>query len=133
MAGVVTYDEVGEILDGLAEELPSEFYEGLNGGVVLNYESKPHPDLPFGRYWILGEYVRDGSGLGNHVVIYYGSFVNMFSTRDRDVWVAKLREVLRHEFRHHVEGRAGVRDLEVEDEVFLANARAAEAARAGGS
>jgi hypothetical protein len=33
----------------------------------------------------------------------------------------KVREVLRHEFRHHLEGLSGLRDLEVEDDIFLRN------------
>ena len=36
----------------------------------------------------------------------------------------EMRKVLRHEFRHHVEGRAGVRDLEVWDEEQIAAYRA---------
>ena len=32
-----------------------------------------------------------------------------------DELTEEMRKVLRHEFRHHVEGRAGVRDLEVWD------------------
>ena len=35
-----------------------------------------------------------------------------------------MRKVLRHEFRHHIEGRAGVRDLEVWDEEQIAAYRA---------
>ena len=34
---------------------------------------------------------------------------------NEDELTEEMRKVLRHEFRHHVEGRAGVRDLEVWD------------------
>ena len=35
---------------------------------------------------------------------------------DEAFWQKKIREVLRHEFRHHMEGRSGIRDLEYEDQ-----------------
>ena len=42
----------------------------------------------------------------------YGSFRRVFRHLDEDELRTEMRRVLRHEFRHHVEGRAGVRDLE---------------------
>lgn len=122
----MTYDEAGDVLDVLAEELPAEFFGGLSGGVVLRPESVPHPGLPDGRHWILGEYVRDATG--RHVRVYHGSLARVLGDASREAWVSKLREVLRHELRHHVEGRAGVRDLEVEDERYLVEEMARAAA-----
>ena len=46
------------------------------------------------------------------IVLYYGSFRRVFRHLDEDELRTEMRRVLRHEFRHHVEGRAGVRDLE---------------------
>lgn len=120
---MLSYDEAGDALDLFAEELPPEFYRDLNGGIVLDTDAKAHPELPEDKYLVLGEYIRD-TRLGNHVRIYYGSFVRTFPYVSDGFWRKKLREVLRHEMRHHVENLAGVRDLELEDEAFLARAKA---------
>ena len=104
---------VGDILDMLAEELPEEFYRDLNGGILLVPEAKqsPHgPDL-----LILGEYVVSSS-MGRMIKIYYGSFQQMFSGLNEEQLTEQLREVLRHEFTHHIESLAGERGLEIKDE-----------------
>ena len=104
--------EVGRILDELAEELPEEFYRDLNGGILLVPEEKRSPhgnDL-----YIMGEYIR--SSLGRMIKIYYGSFERMYSWMDEDQLTEQLREVLRHEFTHHIESLAGERGLEIKDE-----------------
>ena len=93
-SAVISIDRFEEILGELAEELPAEFYTGLNG------------DL-----YIMGEYRNDPS-TGRCIVLYYGSFRRVFRHLDEDELRTEMRRVLRHEFRHHVEGRAGVRDLE---------------------
>ena len=43
------------------------------------------------------------------------TFTKFDASVDEDELTEEMRKVLRHEFRHHVEGRAGVRDLEVWD------------------
>ena len=103
---------MGDILDRLAEELPPEFYRDLSGGIVLMPEAKasPHgPDL-----LIMGEYCR--SQMGRMIKIYYGSFERMYSWMDEEQLTEQLREVLRHEFTHHIESLAGERGLEIKDE-----------------
>lgn len=107
--------QVGDILDHLAEELPEEFYRDLNGGILLVPEAKrsPHgPDL-----LIMGEYIR--SSLGRMIKIYYGSFEQMYSHLDEQQLTEQLREVLRHEFTHHIESLAGERGLEIKDEIQI--------------
>ena len=109
---------VGDILDMLAEELPEEFYRDLNGGILLVPEAKqsPHgPDL-----LILGEYVVSSS-MGRMIKIYYGSFQQMFSGLNEEQLTEQLREVLRHEFTHHIESLAGERGLEIKDEEQIRN------------
>lgn len=106
------YRQVGDILDMLAEELPQEFYRELSGGILLVPEAKqsPHgPDL-----LIMGEYIR--SQMGRMIKIYYGSFEQMYSWMDEETLTEQLREVLRHEFTHHIESLAGERGLEIKDE-----------------
>ena len=84
---VISIDRFEEILGELAEELPAEFYTGLNGGILIEDRHPLHPADRNGDLYIMGEYRNDPS-TGRCIVLYYGSF------------------------RHHVEGRAGVRDLE---------------------
>lgn len=107
--------QVGNILDMLAEELPEEFYRDLNGGILLVPEEKISPygdDLR-----IMGEY--SVSSMGRMIKIYYGSFEKMYSWMDEEQLTEELREVLRHEFTHHIESLAGERGLEIKDEVQI--------------
>ena len=122
---MVDIDRVGEILDELAEELPYEFYNELSGGILLLPEMKQSPhgeDL-----CIMGEYSVSQSG--RMIKIYYGSFERMYGWMDEAQLREKLREVLRHEFRHHIEGLAGERGLEIEDEKQLREYFARKAGR----
>lgn len=115
---MLTQPEVLEILEELAEELPEEFFDELNGGVVLQEEAKPHPQGS-GDLWIMGEYCKGGY-LGRYINIYYGSFSILYGNLSREELKKELRHTLRHEFRHHLESRAGEKDLEVIDAIRLA-------------
>ena len=108
---VISIDRFEEILGELAEELPAEFYTGLNGGILIEDRHPLHPADRNGDLYIMGEYRNDPS-TGRCIVLYYGSFRRVFRHLDEDELRTEMRKVLRHEFRHHVEGRAGVRDLE---------------------
>jgi len=121
---MITFDEVGEILDELAEELPEEFHQELNGGIVLLPGTKLHPrSADPRRLYILGEYHHRPRGLGRYIVIYYGSFVRLYGTADPERQRKELRRVLRHEFTHHIESLAGERGLEVKDAIAMARYR----------
>jgi hypothetical protein len=50
-------------------------------------------------------------------LIYYGSFIRVYGELDLPEAKEKLRGVLLHEFRHHLESLAGERGLEIEDEI----------------
>ena len=114
---ILSYDEVGEILDAAAEELPERFFEGLTGGILLMEEEQP--DLEAGAdMYILGEYCEDE--LGRYILIYYGSFVALFEEEPREVWEEELRITLSHELTHHMENRSGLHALEDRDEAELA-------------
>ena len=105
-------NRMGEILDMLAEELPEEFYRDLNAGIVLTPEIKKSPygdDLT-----IMGEYVR--SNLGRGINIYGGSINSVYGWMSEERMTEQLREILRHEFTHHIESLAGERGLEIKDE-----------------
>ena len=121
---ILTFDQVGELLDEMAEEFPQEFYADLNGGVCLLPEAKPDPDFPEGEMYILGEYCNDM--MGRYINLYYGSFAALAEQEGwtEEDWEDELWETFAHEFTHHVEGLAGERGLEVKDEAFLEEYRA---------
>lgn len=111
---MVSIDRFEEILGVLAEELPEAFYDDLNGGILVDPGRPQHPESVDGNLYIMGEY-RTDPAMGKYIVMFYGSFRRVYGDLDEQALTAEMRRVLRHEFRHHVEGRAGVRDLEVWD------------------
>ncbi len=113
---ILSIDEVGEILDQLMEELPEGILDGLNGGVNLSEEERRPEGKDGDTMLLLGEYIAS-SAMGYYINIYYGSFLASFSRRPKEEWVKQLRETLHHEITHHLERRAGCRDLEIEDEI----------------
>lgn len=100
------------------DELPPVFFLELNGGVMVEEHAMPHPQRRADDLYILGQYQRSGS-LGRSIVLFYGSFLRMMPGASEAQMRPKIRAVLRHEFRHHLEGLSGVRDLEIEDEEYL--------------
>ncbi|GAB2044454.1 hypothetical protein AGATL06_09510 [Agathobaculum sp. TL06] len=120
---MISIDRFEEILEALAEELPEQFYEELNGGILVDTGHPLHPADEHGDLYIMGEY-RVDPAMGKYIVMFYGSFRRVFRGLDEAALTEEMRKVLRHEFRHHVEGRAGVRDLEVWDEEQIAAYRA---------
>ena len=116
---MLSFDEVGRLLDDIAEEFPPEFFNGLNGGVALLPETKSDPEFPPGEMYILGEYCNDM--MGRHINLYYGSFAALAEQENwtKEDWEDELWETFSHEFTHHIEGLAGDRGLEIKDEAFL--------------
>ncbi len=114
-------DRFTELADRLMEQVPEPVLEGLNGGVAIRRRAMRRKDDPPGVY-ILGEYMTDPA-MGCYIMIYWGSFAELFAGEPDDVWEKELWDTIRHELRHHVEGRAGVVDLDVQDEVELEEMR----------
>lgn len=110
-------DRFTEVADRLVEELPPKLLEGLTGGIVVAEEAHRREDDPPDVY-ILGEYVTE-DWPGCYIVLYYGSFRELFEGEPDEVWEEELRITIRHEVRHHVEARAGMDDLGVEDKLEL--------------
>lgn len=115
-------DAFTELADQLMERVPSPILEGLNGGVVVRRRAMRHKNDPHGVY-VMGEYVTDPA-MGAYVVLYYGSFVELLGDEPAEAWELELWDTIRHELRHHLEARAGVGDLDLEDEVQLAQLQA---------
>ena len=116
---VLSFDEAGALLDEMAEEFPPEFYEDLNGGILLLPEALPDPDYPREDLYIMGEYCNDQ--MGRYINLYYGSFAALAGLEDwsEEDWEDELWETLAHEFTHHIEGLAGERGLEIKDADFM--------------
>jgi len=109
---MISIDEMQELLDDIAAEFPEAFFKELSGGIVLVNRAKRGAEDGL---FVLGEYTQ-GGGLGRYIAIYYGSFARVYGQLDRHAMKVQLRETLSHEFTHHLESMAGVRDLEIEDE-----------------
>lgn len=128
---LISIDDMQKLMDDMTEELPPEFFDELNGGVLLLpdtiLDEHSSPDDPL---YIMGEYHRGGE-MGRYIAIYYGSFAAVFEGLSGEYLVSELqdelRTTIRHEFRHHLESLAGADDLEREDEAhidsYLRNAR----------
>lgn len=114
---MITIDCFGEMLEEMASELPTEFYDELNLGISISPECRLHPEAREDDLYVLGEY--QSSQIGNGIVIYYGSFAELYGGLSQTELYDELRKTLRHEFRHHMEHRAGERGLELEDEKQL--------------
>jgi len=120
----LTFEEVGTILDDIAESLPAAFFKELNGGIILLEEIKLHPESREGNLlYVVGEYRHEYRGLGRYIVIYYGSFVRSYGMFSALRQQEELRRVLLHEFTHHIQSLGGTRGLEKEDERRLARFR----------
>lgn len=114
MIGIAEYRRiVSELLD----ELPQEFFRELSGGVVVS-EALVIPDYARGGdIYTMGVY-KVYSGV-RQIVLYKGSFDRAYPQADEGEAKSRLRGVLRHEFRHHLEFLGGMHStdsLEAEDE-----------------
>jgi hypothetical protein len=117
---MISIEEMETILDEIATELPQEFYNELNGGIILLPEARLNPVGRHNDLYIMGEY-HSGGGLGRYIAIYYGSFEQVYGHLPREGLKKQLESTLKHEFTHHLESLAGEDDLEEEDERYLQN------------
>lgn len=112
---MVSIGEAQELLDEICEGLPEAFFDRLNGGISLLPDVRMNPNARDHDLYTLGEYHRGGA-MGRYIVIYYGSMQHVFGWCDRERMRQELRDVLLHEFTHHLESLAGERGLEIKDE-----------------
>jgi len=127
---ILSVDRCYDILERLAQELPEELFQGLNGGILLLEEELADPEAGDDVY-IMGEYCWDE--MGRYINLYYGSFAALLAEETEAVWEEELRITLRHELTHHVEGLAGEYSLERRDSEQLAAIRAELESEAGAS
>ncbi len=111
---MITLEMAGDMLDQIAEELPSAFFTELNGGIRLDPGERLHPESSDAPLYTLGEYHVDA--LGRYIILYYGSFARLFCHCTPESFRHKLKETLLHEFTHHLESLGGERELEKQDE-----------------
>lgn len=109
---------------GSSQSLPSDITRGLNGGVYLLPDIKHNDRIPSSDYYVMGEYCVCPA-MGRSIFLYYGSFMALYVDAGVEEMEAQLRHTVLHEFRHHVEGLAGDRSLEIEDERIVIGAHAA--------
>ena len=115
---MASIEEVQIILDEIAEELPHELYKELNGGIILLPQTKLHKKSVDDDLYVMGEYRYERIS-GRYIIVYYGSVDKIYGDISREKLKKKLREVIKHEFVHHLESLAGERFLEIEDEMQI--------------
>ncbi|MDL2252497.1 metallopeptidase family protein [Ruminococcaceae bacterium OttesenSCG-928-I18] len=115
----MSFEEANRWLDEVADGIPEGIFKELNGGIVLLPDICISPHAHGGDLFTLGMYHYEPYGMGRYITIYYGSFVQVYGRRPLPEQKEGLKEVLYHELTHHIESLAGVRDLEVKDELFL--------------
>lgn len=113
---ILSFDQVGDLLDEMAERFPPEFFRQLNGGISLLPQAMPDPEGEREELYVMGEYCKDM--MGRYINLYYGSFAALAQREDwsQAQWEEELYTTLSHEFTHHMEGLAGERGLERRDE-----------------
>ena len=114
---MISIEEYSRIVSELMDELPEEFFRELSGGVIVS-ETTAVPDYARGDdIYTMGQY-QFSAGI-RQIVMYKGSFDRVYPGASAAEAKKRLRGILRHEFRHHMEYLAGVRNsssLEAEDE-----------------
>ena len=107
---MLSFEEAGNVLDDLVDELPDKIFDKLSGGVCILEDTVEGED---GRF-TLGCYLTNE--LGRYIEIYYGSFVALYGEMDDELFRERLKKTLHHELTHHIESMAGDRSLERWDE-----------------
>lgn len=117
---ILTYEQMGDLLEEIAAQFPDIFFQDLNGGIQLEEGALPDPDFPEGEMYIMGEYCHDL--LGRYILLYYGSFAALLAEEEEDVWREELFATIAHEFTHHLEDTAMLHALDDKDAEFLRQA-----------
>ena len=119
---MMTFEVFEETALEIAETFPEDLFRELNGGIMVRRHRRLHPAAQDHDLFVLGEYHMDRF-LGRFIVLYYGSFELCFGYSREEELRERIRKVLLHEFRHHLESLAGEYDLEIEDAVEISQYR----------
>ena len=111
---MVTFEECADMLDEIADCMPTELFRDLNAGMSLVPQAKVHPQSVRGELYILGEYIRNS--IGNSIVFYYGSIMKVYGSLPADKLYTELERIMHHEVKHHNEHLAGCDDLGICDD-----------------
>ena len=117
---ILTYEQMGDILEEVASEFPDAFFRDLNGGIQLEEAELPDPNFPEGEMYVMGEYCSDM--LGRYILLYYGSFAALLAEEEEAVWREEIFLTVAHEFTHHLEETAMLHALDDKDAAFLQQA-----------
>ncbi len=104
---MMTFDRFSDIVEEEIQLLPEYVFEELNGGVLTDRNAYLHPARLEDDLYILGTY-SSGGYIGKQIILYYGSFEATMDLNDEQSVRKQIRDTLRHEFRHHMETRAGL-------------------------
>lgn len=121
---MLSFDEVGEMLDELITEFPQELFAELNGGVNLLPSLKMNENAGVDGLYVMGEYCHDA--MGRYINLYYGSIDAICGSYSAPHLRERLRKLISHELTHHIESLAGERTLEVRDEEQIERFRRGE-------
>jgi hypothetical protein len=115
---MISIEEYRKIVSELMDELPSEFFQQLSGGVIVS-DATVIPDYARdNNLFTLGQY-QVFSGM-RQITLFKGSFDLAYPQADETEARNRLRGILRHEFRHHLESLGGIHNsssLEAEDKL----------------
>lgn len=120
----MTIERFEELTAEELDELPEEFFRELSGGVLVQEYVNLAPEAVANDRYIMGTYTT--SSLGRQIQLFYGSFVRTMGDSGPGIeerYRKRIREVIRHEFRHHLEFLSGIHgstSLEAEDARNLA-------------
>ena len=103
----MTFEEFAQVTEEELALLPDYVHEELNGGVLVDPDPYLHPGRMADDLYILGTYTNNHV-MGKQIVLYYGSFLATMEHCSDEIWKDQIRETLRHEYRHHMETRAGL-------------------------
>lgn len=103
---MISIERFNEIVEEELKLLPEYVFEELNGGVIVDEKANLHPERVADDLYIMGTY-STSPVMGKQIVLYYGSFANTMPYADEETLRLKIRDTIRHEFRHHMETRAG--------------------------
>ena len=104
---MMTYDSFCIITEEEVALLPDYVFQELDGGVLTDPSVYPHPGRLADDLFILGTYTFNGI-MGRQIILYYGSFVTVLGNASEKAYRMRIRDTVRHEFRHHMETRAGM-------------------------